>query len=95
MPSPTSTPAQAPAPLTQATNIRNTAFEVEIVVSAGGTVVWTNRDVAPHTVTSTDGLFDSGFLIEGQSYSRTFGTPGSFPYACRVHPSMQATVIVR
>lgn len=62
---------------------------------AGSTVAWTNLDVAPHTVTSTEGAFDSGFVTEGQSYSRTFPAAGSFPYVCRVHPFMQATVIVR
>ena len=58
-------------------------------------MVWTNRDVAVHTVTAVDGAFDSDFLIEGQSYSQQFESQGSFAYACRVHPSMQGTVVVR
>ena len=93
-PLPPATPTPVP-PTTRATDIRTTAFEVEIVVLVGGSVVWTNRDVAVHTVTSSVSAFDSGFLTEGQSYARTFEAAGSFAYACRVHPSMQATVIVR
>jgi plastocyanin len=39
-----------------------------ITISAGTTVVWTNRDTVPHTATSdTQGLFDTGRLQYGQS----------------------------
>ena len=47
-----------------------------------------------HTVTSADGIFDSGFLNEGDTWSHTFDEPGEFEYFCAPHPWMRATVIV-
>ncbi|SNQ61792.1 Putative blue (Type 1) copper domain protein (fragment) [Candidatus Methanoperedens nitroreducens] len=46
-------------------------------------------DSAPHTVTSTSGIFDSGSIGNGQTFSYTFNTAGTFEYSCIVHPSMQ------
>lgn len=68
-------------------------MEVEIAVT--GSVTWVNMDPQPHSVTSTTGAFDSGYIIEGQSWGRAFNEPGTYRYVCRVHPWMQAAVIVR
>ncbi|MDH3891317.1 MAG: cupredoxin family copper-binding protein [candidate division Zixibacteria bacterium] len=65
-----------------------------LVITAGDEVKWTNQDVAPHTSTSDAPLWDSGTLNQGQFWSRTFNTPGSYPYHCAIHPSMQAVIIV-
>jgi Copper binding proteins, plastocyanin/azurin family len=66
-----------------------------IVVKAGTTVTWENRDNTQHTTTSTDSppIWDSGILNPGQDFSHTFSTPGTFSYICNVHP-MAGTVIV-
>lgn len=64
-------------------------------VTAGETVKWTNRGFGPHTVTAVGGTFDSGALAINESFSVTFTTPGSFLYACTIHPTMKGTVIVR
>jgi plastocyanin len=65
-----------------------------ITVSAGTTVVWTNLDSVPHTVTSTSGIFDSGVMDEGEIFSYTFRDPGTYDYYCLLHPYMKAKVIV-
>jgi plastocyanin len=66
-----------------------------ITISAGTTVVWTNRDTVPHTATSdTKGLFDTGRLQYGKSGKVTFNDAGTFTYYCAVHPFMHGTVIV-
>jgi plastocyanin/uncharacterized membrane protein YozB (DUF420 family) len=65
-----------------------------VTVPAGTTVVWTNLDSAPHTVTSTSGIFDSGVMDEGVSFSYTFQDPGTYDYYCLIHPYMKAKVIV-
>jgi plastocyanin len=65
-----------------------------ITVAAGTTIKWTNKDGVNHTVTSDTGIFDSGSLGEGATFSQTFSTAGSFPYHCAVHPGMKATVVV-
>jgi nitrite reductase (NO-forming) len=66
-----------------------------LTIPVGTTVTWTNNDQGmAHTVTSVDGLFDSGFLDEGDTWSFTFEEPGEFEYLCTPHPWMRAKVIV-
>jgi plastocyanin len=75
-----------------------------ININVGDTVVWTNKDSVPHTVTSgsggqPDGKFDSspGFnpvLAPQKTFSHTFEEPGEFPYYCGLHPNMVGRVIV-
>jgi plastocyanin len=33
-------------------------------------------------------------MVEGDEFSLTFSTPGVYPYACKVHPSMTGTITV-
>lgn len=56
-----------------------------ITVKAGTIVNWTNTGAAPHTVTSDDGVFDSGNLDPDQVFTFTFDDTGTFPYFCRYH----------
>lgn len=68
-----------------------------LTVPAGSTVTFTNRDPYGHTVTSDAAApieFDSGDLGEGDAFTVTFDEPGEYPYFCRIHPTMRATVIV-
>jgi plastocyanin len=77
-------------------NIVGFAFVPDTVrVTQTDVVRWTNSDAVPHTSTSdTVGIWDSGNLNQGQSYSRTFAVLGEFPYHCTIHPTMKAVVIV-
>ncbi len=76
-------------------NMQNFAYQMaNIQVRAGTTVTWTNQDSAPHSVTFKNGMMDSGLLYQGQSFSYTFNTPGTYQYYCSVHPYMVATVTV-
>ena len=91
------TPAQQGAAVTGVTkmNIQNMAFmSANIQVKVGTTVTWTNQDNVPHSVTFKNGMKDSGLLNQGQSFSYTFNTPGTYQYYCTVHPYMVATVSV-
>ena len=73
-------------------------FEVNVFI--GGTVTWENDTSFATTVTSGDpaaglsGVFDSGLLFAGQSFSHTFDTAGSFDYFSMVHPWMHGIVTV-
>ncbi len=49
---------------------------------------------SPHSVTFKSGMKESGLFSQGQSFSYTFNTSGTYQYYCTVHPSMVATVIV-
>lgn len=81
-------------------DITDFAFDDSVIrIKAGTTVTWTNRDVAPHTVTEgtpgSDPAFDSGMLEQGESWSMTFTEPGEYDYYCLPHPFMTARVIVQ
>ncbi len=66
-----------------------------LTVAAGSTVTWTNQDDEPHTVVSDSGLFRSGALDTNERFSFRFEKPGTYHYACSIHPRMVGTVIVR
>jgi plastocyanin len=65
-----------------------------VSVATGDTVTWNNQGSAPegHDVTG-DGLA-SGNLQQGQSYSHTFASAGTFNYICSLHPFMKGSVTV-
>jgi plastocyanin len=65
-----------------------------LVVKAGETVVWVNKDPFPHTVASQTGGFNSPAIAPGQTWSYTPPKPGVFPYLCTLHPTMHATLTV-
>jgi plastocyanin len=67
-----------------------------ISVAAGTMVTFTNEDSVAHTATaSSSGGFDSGDLNKGQTYTKTFTTPGTYSYICSIHQYMHGTVVVR
>ncbi len=89
--------SDAAAQATDKVTIADMAFSpAHITVKKGTTVTWTNQDSVAHTVTETDGQDgpDSQTLGEGQSYTFTFDTAGTFKYDCSIHPSMIGTVTV-
>ena len=63
-------------------------------IGVGGSVNWVNAGELPHTVTSSSGAFDSGFMFTGDSYRRTFGSAGTYAYVCTLHPEMTGVVVV-
>lgn len=66
-----------------------------VMVSPGTTVRWINYGYQSHSVSSSEGLWDSGPIRRGGEFSLTFTRPGTYQYFCRYHPmEMQATVIV-
>jgi amicyanin len=77
-------------------SIQNFAFSPStLTVKVGTVVTWTNLDSAPHTVVSDSGSeLSSDTLSNGQTYSHTFSTPGTYTYHCGVHTSMKGTVVV-
>src|SRR5690606_25123434 len=69
----------------------------ELTVPAGTTVVWTNGDAVPHTVTSAEAprTLDSPILGTGGQFRFTFSQPGRYPYICTLHPDMRGVVVVQ
>jgi plastocyanin len=66
----------------------------QITVKTGTTVVWTNHDDIPHTVTSKTMAFRSKALDTDDKFSFTFTTPGTFEYFCSLHPHMTGSIVV-
>jgi plastocyanin len=69
-------------------------------ITTGTKITWTNKDNATHTVTSgtpgnPDGIFNSGDLNNGGTFSFTFNTAGTFKYYCAHHSSMIGTIVVQ
>jgi sugar lactone lactonase YvrE len=55
-----------------------------ITVRVGDTVRWVNPTGIQHTATST-GVFDSGSVGQGETFTFTFTTAGTFDYFCAIH----------
>lgn len=68
---------------------------ITVVIGANNTVVWTNKDGVPHTVTSVDKVFDSGNMDTGDTFAYTFTTSGTYHYSCAYHPWMKGAVVVK
>lgn len=69
----------------------------QLRIDPGDTVDWRVLRGSPHTVTSRRGSperFDSGTLVPGERFSRTFDQPGRYPYLCTLHPWMRGVVQV-
>ena len=86
----------APKPATFNVTIDATKFEPAILnVKTGDRIVFTNKDMFPHTATSKSGGFDSGRLEPGQSWTLVAKKKGAFELTCTYHPTMGGTLRVR
>lgn len=79
-------------------NIPGFSFDpANLEIQVGTTVRWTNNHSVTHTTTSSEEppVWDSGFLSQGEQFSFTFDTPGTYPYLCTLHPfQMQGEIVV-
>lgn len=70
----------------------------ELFIKSGDKVVWVNKDVTNHSVTSL--AFNSGIIRPTNSsagrstYSYVFSRPGTFVYVDRLHPYMGGVIYV-
>ena len=88
-------PSIAAAPTTDV-NIEFSDYRPDLLdVLPGETVSWTNVSTRTHTVTSDDGLFDSGNVEPGSGFRFTLATIGTYRYHCTIHPSIVGEVDVR
>jgi plastocyanin len=60
----------------------------------GRSVTWTNTDDSPHQIVVKGANVSSEILPKGRSYSHTFDAPGTYEYACGLHPAMKGTLEV-
>jgi plastocyanin len=92
--------AVAAAPATEAATrhvaiARSGFVPASITVTVGDTVTWTNNDSVNRSVVSDTGLFASGLLTPGQSFSYTFIRAATFRYRDGTRTGERGTVTVR
>jgi plastocyanin len=89
-------PTGGPPPLEATVTLIDESYQPPVLeVAVGATVTWENIDGDDdHTVTSTEGAFNSGVLPAGLAFEHTFDAPGTFPYVCAIHPEMEGTITV-
>ena len=63
-----------------------------VTVETGQSVTFVNAHDDAHT--ATGGSFDTGILQPGDTSTLTFDEPGTFPFACQIHPEMTGTIEV-
>jgi plastocyanin len=66
-----------------------------IEVAAGDTIVWTNKDFLPHTVTAARDSIESGELAQDKQWKLVARKKGEISYLCRLHPGMKGVVVVK
>ncbi|MEW6475786.1 MAG: cupredoxin domain-containing protein [Actinomycetota bacterium] len=80
-----------------AVTIVNFQFQPKsLTVRAGTAVKWTNEDTAVHSIKDTSALNTpvSADMGKGETFSITYGQPGSYSYICGIHQYMTGTVQV-
>lgn len=66
----------------------------ELDVEVGDTIVWTNEDFVPHSVTSADPsvkTFDSKSIDAKAQWSYEVTASGQYSYVCSFHPTMHGS----
>ena len=90
----TPVPSPMPSPVS-IIHIKNFAFVPDsVTIPAGSTVKFVEDDEVPHTVTATDGSFDSGNLNQKQTWTHTFTKVGTYTYLCTYHTYMKGKVVI-
>ena len=74
-----------------------------LTISVGDSVRWINEGDIAHTTTSglggtfpgtADGIWDSGTLGLGDSFTRSFDSAGTFTLFCEIHPGLMGTATI-
>src|SRR6266576_4404593 len=84
-------------PKTHTVEIRGMEFHPAVLtVAVGDTIVWINRDIAPHTATAKGQTsWDTGQLAQGQVWRYVATRAGVAHYVCTFHPTMHGKVVIR
>lgn len=94
-PNPNPNPGPLPTQVLSVTTIGDNFFAPAfLTTTVGATVTWTNTGQKPHTVTGDNGLFGSGMLNLGQTFSFSFQSPGIYSYHCIFHNGQTGSIAV-
>ena len=90
--------ASAPPPLVASRTIDMRGFKFRpdsLRLAVGDTVIWSNADDEPHSVTLDTATFDSGDIAPGSRFRWVFRQKGRLRYHCEVHPRMKGVLDIR
>src|SRR5262249_49662526 len=67
-----------------------------LVVASGDSVRWANASDShtTHTSSSDTGLWNSGSIAPGESFTQRFDTAGTYLYHCTIHNGMIGAIVV-
>jgi plastocyanin len=66
-----------------------------VIITAGGSVIFTNTDPVTHNVFTPDGeKWNLGEIPQNGSVVKRFDTPGTYTVLCNLHPTMLAYLVV-
>lgn len=88
--------SQQPPPVA----IQNFEFRpatLRVTIRSGETrqeIRWVNNGSVAHTVTADRGVFNSGQLAPGATFSVALTAAGSFDYHCENHSTMKGQIVV-
>jgi plastocyanin len=89
-------PATAQVPSASGRIVDFEILPLEMTVTAGETITWTNEGARPHTVTDRGGLFDTEAILPGKTGTVQVDVPGTYEIFCEINPSkMNARLVVR
>ena len=87
-------PAAAQSKTVEVT-IEHFAFTpANLIVAAGDTLVFVNRDIVPHTATASDNSWTTGEIAHGASAHVTLPTRPEADYFCKFHPVMKGHLTI-
>jgi plastocyanin len=87
-------PSPMPSPVS-IIHIKNFAYVPDsVTIPVGSTVKFVEDDEIAHTVTASDGSFDSGNLNQKQTWTHLFTKPGTYSYYCAYHTYMKGKIVI-
>jgi plastocyanin len=87
---------EAPVPRVHHVEMKGLVYApAELTVAPRDRIMWTNRDIVPHSITADGGQFDSGSVAPSAEWAVTLRAGGRIPYTCIFHPTMKAVLIAK
>jgi plastocyanin len=66
----------------------------DAAVAVGGTIVFVNKDIVPHTATAADNSWTTGEIAHGASAGVTLPRNAAADFFCRFHPEMKGHLTI-
>ena len=88
--------AGAKASVTHTVTIENMQFSpAQLTVHVGDRIVFSNKDLFPHTATADDKSFDSGSIAPNAHWTYRASKAGQHAYKCTFHTVMLGSITVQ